>query len=558
MRQQGSWPEVVIFRLVERAVAVAARSHMVSLTPKGSPRRKPTAPEESSRNPAGWRQTFFFLFISAINGGLVGVTGPSINALGEATGLGHASLGRVVFFNRLSKLIGSFVWTAFASALQHGTAPCSTNALLASCGLVIAVIALLIATLRDSALILELGLATAGIAYGISDSAITLLTVWTHRQPTEQRTHVAMLNVGFTIGALVTPAVISAALNNGGSCYTGFYALTVFASIVALRLLCANLALTPPPPGRGTNHADGRNGSSDNSFNSASPSKDGPASPKKEGASTFIGASLGELNVPCGSSSSHRSNPRPLMMISSMAIVLFCVTGCEHAVATWLPSYGEHVDPNLSRGELALMSAGFWSMICLGRVLWALISAALTSGFPPLAFDGVLMLLSSTLIADFGRSSGGTMAFNRRSRHLVAFSPTATLWCGTLGLGFGCSSSLPCAITLPAEARVELTPMRLLVLNLSGSAGEMLLPYLIGLFFEGGQHWVLGTVLVGLNAVIVGCTAIAWRVAAGGKEEGATEEELERFNSSEDRDAEESAFIGVGSRRAEQAGRPSL
>ena len=177
-------------------------------------------------------------------------------------------------------------------------------------------------------------------------------------------------------------------------------------------------------------------------------------------------------------------------------------------------------------------------MICLGRILWALISAALTSGFPPLAFDGVLMLLSSTLITDFGRSSNGTMAYNRgRSRHLVAFSPTATLWCGTLGLGFGCSSSLPCAITLPAEARVELTPMRLLCLNLSGSAGEMLLPYIIGLFFEAGQHWILGSVLVGLSALIVVCTAIAWRVAAGGKEE-ASEEELERFNE------EESALLG--------------
>ena len=77
------------------------------------------------------------------------------------------------------------------------------------------------------------------------------------------------------------------------------------------------------------------------------------------------------------------------------------------------------------------MSAGFWLMICIGRVLWAAISSAITSGFPPLAFDGILMLLSSMLIAQFGRSK-------RHGRHLLlAIEPASLLWCGTLGLGFG-------------------------------------------------------------------------------------------------------------------------
>ena len=89
----------------------------------------------------------------------------------------------------------------------------------------------------------------------------------------------------------------------------------------------------------------------------------------------------------------------------------------------------------------------------------------LTSGFPPLAFDAILMLLSSTLISEF---AGG-----HSRRHPILWHPSALLWCGTLGLGFGCSSSLPCAITLPSEARVELTPLRLLCLNLSGSVAAV-------------------------------------------------------------------------------------
>ena len=93
------------------------------------------------------------------------------------------------------------------------------------------------------------------------------------------------------------------------------------------------------------------------------------------------------------------------------------------------------------------------------------------------------------------------------------------LWAGTLGLGAGCSSSLPCAITLPAEARVTLSPVRLLVLNLCGSAGEMLMPFLIGAAFERGRYGALGVSLISLCVCTIVSTVIAWRVAAGARQE---------------------------------------
>ena len=192
-----------------------------------------------------------------------------------------------------------------------------------------------------------------------------------------------------------------------------------------------------------------------------------------------------------------------------MSVVLLCVTGAEHAVATWLPTFGHRVG-NIDLSEMAFMSAGYWAMICAGRVLWALVSGALTSGFPALAFDGLLMLVAATLIADFARART-----NGPTSTAGAWPPgSSLLWVGTLGLGLGCSSSLPCAITLPSEARVELTPLRLLCLNLSGSAGEMLLPYIIGLAFERGRYATLGLTLVGLEAVVVVCTFLGWRIAA--------------------------------------------
>ena len=97
-----------------------------------------------------------------------------------------------------------------------------------------------------------------------------------------------------------------------------------------------------------------------------------------------------------------------------------------------------------------------------------------------------LMLGSSLLIAGWGYGAGRS---------------SAELWAGSLGLGFGLNSYVV-AITLPSEARVELTPLRLLVLNLGGTAGEMIVPFLLGHAFESHRYGALGASLVALTAGI--------------------------------------------------------
>ena len=69
-----------------------------------------------------WSQSLCFALASAVNGALVGVAGPSLHALAVDTGLGTAALGRAVFLNRLAKLVGSFVWAAYARHLEKGSA----------------------------------------------------------------------------------------------------------------------------------------------------------------------------------------------------------------------------------------------------------------------------------------------------------------------------------------------------------------------------------------------------------------------------------------------------
>ena len=198
--------------------------------------------------PTQRRVTLVFAATSGINGGLVGMTGPALQSLGEATGLGNEALGRIILINRLSKFMGSFAWTAYAKRLQEGRASFSSRLLIACCVAVISVCSLWIATIRSSALVLQVALGCSGAAYGISDSAMTLLTIWANRQPSQQRTHVALLNVGFTVGALITPAVVAAAFRTGSSCYLGFYVLSATAALLVPWLVLTPQSARPLPP----------------------------------------------------------------------------------------------------------------------------------------------------------------------------------------------------------------------------------------------------------------------------------------------------------------------
>lgn len=428
-------------------------------------------------------QMLAFFLGSAVNGGLVGAVGPSMHEIGLKTGLSSSDLGQAVMLNRVAKLVGSFLSMAYARLVEEGQTEVPPRLLLTVTSAICAACAFALATMQSNQAVLQAALCASGLAYGFSDSTMTLLTVWANRSPAQQRTQVALLNLGFTVGALLSPTVIAISLRVGGTVYAGFYAVAILAAVTgAAFLICVHLPLfarVSPSDSRSEE-------ATDEGSEGAYPSWPAPPPPTASAASALCSAER--------------------LVLVSMTAVLFCVTGCEHAIATWLPSFGHHVG-GIEHSEMAVMSAAYWSMICLGRIAWALISPSLSSGFPALAFDGALMLVSALLIADFGRSEVLSPPSGPQLRSSLQ------LWIGSIGLGFGCSSSLPCAITLPAEAKVELTPVRLLVLNLAGSAGETLLPYLIGLAFEQRRYTVLGTAVVLMELVVTGGTACAWWAA---------------------------------------------
>jgi hypothetical protein len=129
----------------------------------------------------GGKGTLLFSIANAVNGGLVGAVGPSLPAFQMSTGLGAAGLGRLVLINRLSKLVGTFAWTAYAKQLMNrGTAVPSPRLLLCVCMLMASASAAVIASpaLRESKLALQCALGFFGVSYGFTDPGFTLLTIW--------------------------------------------------------------------------------------------------------------------------------------------------------------------------------------------------------------------------------------------------------------------------------------------------------------------------------------------------------------------------------------------
>ena len=443
---------------------------------RNSPSGRRLSPSPTSGPSPQLFRTAVFTLGNAVNGGFVGAIGPSMFALEAATGLQPAALGRAVLQNRAAKVLGTLVWTHYARRLENDQARVPPKRLLALLSVVAGACALAIARLPritrlPRSLVLQLVLAVAGFVYGLTDSGMTLLTLWSTRGGAESRTHVAILNAGFTLGALLTPMVVAVSMK------LGFDAWPCFASIAILAALnAAALLLVPPPP------TAPRKDDDDDGVELERLLDDAPATPKSPAAAAAVSA----------------PRRRDGVIVGGMSAVLFCVTGCEHAVATWLPSFGRAVG-GLDTSTLAYLSSAYWGCIAAGRMLWCVLSPALASGWPVLLADGSLMLVAAGLITAYSVSAA--------ARHPLM------LWTGTLALGLGCASSLPVAITLPAEARVRQSPTLLLALNFACSTGEMLAPYILGLALERGWHAALGLWLVSAMLVTLGATGVSHHAA---------------------------------------------
>ena len=89
--------------------------------------------------------------------------------------------------------------------------------MVAACTLLSALCSASIARFTESPLIFQLALAVSGFVYGVTDNGVTMLTLWRWAHNSwRQRVDVAMLNAGFTIGALLTPMLVAVTMHGAG------------------------------------------------------------------------------------------------------------------------------------------------------------------------------------------------------------------------------------------------------------------------------------------------------------------------------------------------------
>ncbi|KAL1527202.1 hypothetical protein AB1Y20_015881 [Prymnesium parvum] len=412
------------------------------------------------------RLSLVYWGVYAVNGGIVGALGPSLEAFERSTGLTEAAMGQMIMQNRLAKVVGVGLWTLYTKhCYAKGRACVGTPHVMLSLALLMSSLCnAVIAHMSHHEAAIRLALVLAGVTYGITDTGIVLLTLWRYNHSDrQQRTAVAMLNAAFTVGALLTPVLVAASLKRTGD------ARIAFDAICGVALLLASILPLFTPPHQ-------------------------PANAMGGGA---------------GEDSTHRK-PRSAcnetLLLGSMCVILCCVTGSEHAVATWLSSFGVEVG-GMSESTMALMSSFFWGFICTGRLVWCVASELITTAWPMLFMDIAFMLSGSLAFVAYTLSPAG----NNR-----------LLWGASMLMALGVSSSLPCAITLPRETNVQITPGALLAFNVGGTLGETLFPCLIGMAFERKSYLSLGVLLTSSQAAallsaLIGLTAVAGLRRAAGK-----------------------------------------
>lgn len=154
-----------------------------------------------------------FCAISMLNGMVLGSIGPCLPNFKRTTGLNDGQLAVIIFEMRLCKLLGNFMWSRWATRRmrQRHLSPTNEPARwpLVLCLLIVVSCSLLIA-FQPYGLTLRASLASIGISYGFSDSALVMLVYWhfdsaaTNAEAANgQRRELAAINAAYTLGALI-------------------------------------------------------------------------------------------------------------------------------------------------------------------------------------------------------------------------------------------------------------------------------------------------------------------------------------------------------------------
>lgn len=435
-----------------------------------------------------------YCMVMAINGGIIGAFGPALHAFARATGLSHAALGTGVLQNRLAKLVGAVFWGVYADRLQRSEGRGTPMALkphtVLATSLLLTAVASCVIGCTTNGVSFQLAMTSVGFCYGVTDSAMQLLVLWTWQHDAHrQRVNVALANAMFTVGAFLSPMLVAASLHcMHGSAWPAFTCLGAISLVTAIPPV--TLLASPSPPREhevvelaAIEHSEEMYSESEPS---ATPMKQLPANGGEvwsgdggDGGETEREPLFRRARLRC---------TRERAVLVTICTMCFFANGAEHTVATWLPPYGTKAC-GLSESTMAIMTSNFWTTMSLGRVAWASFSGLIPSAWPALFANTIVCVASSALF--FSTAQG-------------------LVWGGALGIGAGISFSFPAAITLPPEIGIEMTPRSLMTLQFCASFGEMFCPFVVGVLFQWERHDLFGPLLFSSHIVVLLVLTMGW------------------------------------------------
>ncbi|MFQ5617170.1 MAG: hypothetical protein ACE5GO_12025, partial [Anaerolineales bacterium] len=189
-----------------------------------------------------------------------------------------------------------------------------------------------------------------------------------------------------------------------------------------------------------------------------------------------------------------RNGSKPINYLLVFLVVIFFVlyVGTEVSYGGWIFSYA--VASGLANeAAAAYLTSGFWVAFTIARLLSIPIAARLRPRYI-LTIDFTGSLLSLTMM-------------------WLAPDNLLVLWLGTLGVGYFIASIFPTMITFAGQ-RMPVTGKVTGYFFLGATTGSMLLPWLIGQFFERvGPKFMMGALLVDmvLAAIVLGVLAVCSR-----------------------------------------------
>lgn len=197
---------------------------------------------------------------------------------------------------------------------------------------------------------------------------------------------------------------------------------------------------------------------------------------------------------PASSDAVSAAQPLDKRLVWLIALLLCLYVGAEVSYGSWLLKFVEAMQ--LGDKQIgAYLTSAFWGALTLGRLLGIPIAARLRPRV--ILFADLAGCFLSLAIA------------------LLWSSSLTALAVATVGLGLSMASIYPTALTL-AERRIKITGQITGYLIVGGSAGGMLLPLLIGQFFQPlGARVMLFAVLADLLVAVV---VLFYLVRHSGKE----------------------------------------